>query len=163
MASLGQVFDVNDMPTGSTFEVLPEGWYQAAAGSAELKLTKAGDGQYIAVKWTIEGPSYQGRVVFGNITVRNPSSRAEDIGREQMGQLMRSAGMLRLMDTDQIVGIRCEIKLKVREDKSGQYGPQNDVVAFRAIEGATLPKPSVASTASAMPKPATVAGKPPWA
>jgi hypothetical protein len=155
MASLGQVFNVTEMPEGRSFELVPNGWYQALASGCELRDTKAGNGSYMSIKWTLEGPSHQGRVLFDNINVRNPSEKAEEIGREQMGQLMRAGGLPRLQDTDQVVGIRCEIKVKISEDKTGKYEAQNEVVAYRAIEGATLPPPTV--KAPAAPK-----GGAPW-
>ncbi|HAC91316.1 MAG TPA: hypothetical protein DCF63_11915, partial [Planctomycetaceae bacterium] len=51
MAFLSQSFAVDELPQGSggNFEPLPAGWYQATITSAELKKTKAGTGEYIAV------------------------------------------------------------------------------------------------------------------
>jgi hypothetical protein len=54
MAFLEQTFSVEDLPVSiNNFEPLPEGWYTAAISGAEIKTTKAGNGQYINVKYTI--------------------------------------------------------------------------------------------------------------
>ena len=68
MAFLDEEFSVDTLPKGtSNFEPLPEGWYNATITGAEVKDTKAGDGKYIACKYTVTGPSHQGRVVLGNL------------------------------------------------------------------------------------------------
>jgi hypothetical protein len=84
MAFLDEEYSVDTLPQStSNFEPLPEGWYNAAITGAEIKATKAGDGKYIACKYTITGPSHQGRVIFGNLNIKNASTKAEEIGRQQ--------------------------------------------------------------------------------
>ena len=91
MAFLEHAFDVNELPVSDTnYEVLPEGWYNTRITEAKIKATKKGDGQYFAVRYDIIGPSHQGRVVFGSINIKNSSPKAEEIGRQQLGNLMRA-------------------------------------------------------------------------
>ena len=45
MAFLNQEINVNDLPQGTNYEVLPEGWYTASITKAELQATKDGTGQ----------------------------------------------------------------------------------------------------------------------
>lgn len=153
MASLNNVFDVNDIPEQSNnFDVLPEGWYTASITKAEVRDTKDRTGQFIAVRYDITGPTHQGRVVFGNLNIKNKSTQAEDIGRQQLGSLMRAGGLVRLEDTDQLIGINLSIKLKIRQSEG--YEPTNDVQAFKALDGAVAPAPQA---------PAQKGGKPAWA
>ena len=86
--------DIDPLPqnTGS-FEPLPAGWYTANITGAELRTTKSGSGQYIAVRYDITGPTHQGRIVFGNLNIRNQNPKAEEIGRQQLGDLMRAIGL----------------------------------------------------------------------
>jgi hypothetical protein len=52
MAFLDQEYNVNELPVStSSFDPLPEGWYNVTIAGAELKSTKAGNGQY-AYWWT---------------------------------------------------------------------------------------------------------------
>lgn len=159
MAYLGQTFDANDLPQGNTYEPLPPGWYTATITAAELKPTKDGSGQYIKVRYDITGPTHQGRVVFGNLNIKNASAKAEEIGRQQLGDLMRAIGLARITDTDQLIGGSLLIKLSVR-DATEQYDAQNEVKGFKAITGSapTFAAPA-ASPAAASPAKAT----PPWA
>jgi hypothetical protein len=152
MAQLNETFSVDALPVSDrNFEPLPAGWYTAVVNGAEIKATKAGTGQYIAVRYDITGPTHQGRVVFGNLNIKNPNPKAEEIGRQQLGELMRAIGLSTVQDTDQLIGGQLMIKLDVRE--SEQYGASNDVKAFKANGSA----PPAAKAA-----PASTKAAPPW-
>ena len=157
MAFLNETYDVATLPQGnSNYEPVPEGWYMATITSAELKDTANGTGQYIKLRYDITGPAHQGRVVFGNINIRNASAKAEEIGRQQLGDIMRAIGIPRVTDTDQLIGGNVQIKVSIRQ--SEQYGAQNEIKGWKAING---------SAPSALAAPAAPAsnGKaaPPWA
>jgi len=147
MANLGQTFNTDDLPAGSggNFEPLPAGWYQVTVAGAELKTTKAGTGEYISVRYDVVAPTHQGRVVFGNLNIKNPNPKAEEIGRQQLGNLMRAIGLANVSDTDQLIGGNCSIKLSIR--KSEQYGDNNDVKAWKAIDGGSVPTPAAKTEA----------------
>ena len=164
MAFIGQTFDVNELPVGNggNYEPMPAGWYSATISQAELKSTKDGMGQYIKLRYDITGPSHQGRVVFGNLNIKNASAKAEEIGRQQLGELMRSIGLGKVTDTDQLIGAGLQIKLDIRA-ATEQYAAQNEVKAFKAINGSA---PTFAAPAPSAPaSPSLAAGKsaPPWA
>jgi hypothetical protein len=156
MANLGQSFDVNDIPESTnSYEPLPEGWYPVVIQTAELKATKDGTGSYISIKYGLSGSA---RTVYGNINIRNQSQKAEEIGRQNLGEIMRAIGLSRVTDSDELIGGNLMIKLVIKDDE--KYGRKNEVKGYKAIEGAPAPK--------AMPKPAAApaaAGKaaPPWA
>lgn len=166
MAFLDQAFDVSDLPvsTGS-YDPVPEGNYDATISQAELKTTNDGSGQYIKLRLDITGPSHQGRVIFSNLNIKNASAKAEEIGRQQLGEIMRAIGIAKVQDTDQLIGGSVNIKVTIRaartDEKTGKaYAAGNEVKGFRAIGGA-----SPAPAATAAKKPATVVNKsstPPW-
>lgn len=159
MANLGFVANVAELPQGNTgdFSPLPDGWYAATVAGAEIKQTKAGTGSYISVRYDITGPTHQGRVVFGNLNISNPNPKAEEIGRQQLGDLMRAIGLDTVQDTDQLIGGQCQIKLAIR--KSEEYGDSNDIRSWKAGEGSRMPAPASAPAASQ----ATAGAAPPWA
>ena len=151
MAQLLETFSVDSLPTPTNnFEPLPAGWYTCVVNGAEIKNTKAGTGQYIAVRYDITGPTHQGRVVFGNLNIKNPNPKAEEIGRQQLGELMRAIGLTTVQDTDQLIGGQLSIKLDVRE--SEQYGPSNDVKGYKA-NGAAPPKAAPVAVATKVAPP----------
>jgi len=134
MANLGEVFDVEFLPKGKgAFDPIPAGWYTATMSGAEVKATKTGTGQYIAVKYTITGPSHQGRVIFGNLNIKNQSPKAEEIGRQQLREILEATGLSKVEDTDQLIGHNLQIKIDI--EKSEQYGDRNQIKGFKAIVG----------------------------
>jgi hypothetical protein len=159
MAFLTETFDINELPQGNTgsFEPLPAGWYTATISQAELKATKAGNGQYIKLRYDITGPSHQGRVVFGNLNIKNANPKSEEIGRQQLGEIMRAIGLAKVTDTDQLIGGQISIKLDVKQDE--KYGASNEVRGFKSVSG------SVAPMAASLPAfaPALTKAAPPWA
>jgi hypothetical protein len=167
---------LSDLPesTGGAYDPLPAGWYTAMIAGADLQATKDGTGQYIKIKYSITGPSHQGRIVFGNLNIKNRSAKAEEIGRQQLGELMRAIGLARVQDTDQLIGGNLSIKLDIRPARTDEatgktYDAQNEVKGYKAAGGAspTAAMPSFGATsqpqASAPAKPAAASSVPPWA
>ncbi len=170
MAFLGQTFDANELPQGNggNFEPLPEGNYNASITQAELKNTNDGGGQYIKLRLDITGPSHQGRVIFSNLNIKNASAKAEEIGRQQLGDIMRAIGLAKVTDTDQLIGGNLNIKLAIRaartDEKTGKtYEASNEVKAYRAINGGAAPTFQASAPASAPAAAAPAKAAPPWA
>lgn len=162
MAKLGETFITDEMPKGTNFDPLPAGWYTATIAKAELVDTQNKKGQYIKVRYDIVGPTHQGRVVFGNLNIRNESVKAEEIGRQQMGDIMRALGLAKLADTDQMIGGNLDIKLAIRA-ATEQYEAQNEVKGFRALNGSTGTIPKAVTSKAATPAAAGSKAPPPWA
>jgi len=164
MAFLGETINAADLPQREevgNYDPRPAGWYTATITAGELKATKAGDGQYIAVRYDITGPTHQGRVVFGNINVRNASPKAEEIGRRQLGDIMRAIGLAKVSDTDELIGGGLSIKLAIKEAQ-GDYKARNEVKGFKALEGSPTTFKSAAPSSSA-PSGGPAKAAPPWA
>lgn len=161
MTFLDQTFNANDLPEGGGFEPVPAGNYTVSVTEAGLQDTKEKTGQYIKIRMDIEGPSHQGRVLFANINIRNPNPKAEEIGRQQLGDIMRAIGLSQVSDTDQLIGGRLQVKVTVKNDE--KYGPGNEVKGFKAVEGSVPPAPSGPSVPSGGGQESPAGGKPPWA
>tara|TARA_R110000796_G_scaffold188135_2_gene305052 strand:- start:1774 stop:2289 length:516 start_codon:yes stop_codon:yes gene_type:complete len=170
MAFLDEEFNLDDMPASGgsdgDFQPIPAGWYTAKIAGAEIKDTKAGTGKYISLRLDITGPTHEGRVVFTNLNTRNPNPKAEEIARQQLGDIMRSIGLPKLKDTDQLIGGDLSIKVTVKNDAT--YGAGNEVKGFKALEGAASmpPKAKSEEVEDDIPfsKPASEdSSSPPWA
>ena len=154
MAELGMTFDVNEMPQSTNnFEPLPAGWYTATISKAEMRKTKNGTGEYISLRFDVSGPTHQGRVVFTNLNIKNANPKAEEIGRQELGSIMRAVGLARVTDTDQLIGGTLSIKVTIKSD---DYGTGNEVKGYKAIEGSAPPMPAAQATG-------TTKAAPPWA
>ena len=152
---LNTTFNTNELPKSERgeFSPLPDGWYDVRIDSAEVKQTKSGTGSYIKVRYNVTGPSHAGRVIFGNLNIQNANPKAEEIGRQQLGELMRAIGLASLSDTDQLAGGVLSIKLATR--KSEEYGDSNDVKGYRPASGAV--------PAAKAPSAPVSRSAPPWA
>ena len=154
---LDEQFDLESLPVSApAFDPLPAGWYTASISGAEVKNTKSG-GKMISLKYEILGPTHSGRFIFGNLNIRNANPKAEEIGRQQLGDIMRAIGLTHLSDTDDLIGGKLSIKLKLTH--SDQYGPGNDIQAWKALESGVIPRPSIPASAPST----SAAGTPPWA
>lgn len=154
---LDEQFDLESLPVGRpSFEPLPAGWYTASINSAEIKDTKSG-GKRIALQYEILGPTHSGRFVFGNLNIVNANPKAEQIGRQQLGEVMRAIGLTRLSNTDDFIGGKLSIKVKVTQ--SDEHGPGNDIQGWKALDGGAMPKPAIPASAPA----SSATSAPPWA
>lgn len=160
MAFLGETFSTDSLPVSDrSYDLVPEGWYNATITKAELNNTKAGTGQKIDMRYDIVGPTQQGRVVFGTVNVRNQSQKAEEIGRQQLGEIMRAVGLAKIQDTDELVGAPICIRVKIKPAENG-YDARNEVGGFKSASGAL---PQVTSTSAPEPTAQPGGAKPPWA
>lgn len=152
MALLGEEFAQELMETKlEDYTPVPAGEYVLTVSSAEIKDTRSG-GKYIKVQFDIVGPSYQGRKLFANINYINSSTRAEQIGRQELRRLQIAAGIPDpLIDTDQLRGATVKASVTIREGENG-YGPSNNVKNYKPYDGSMPQAP--ASTGDAILPPA---------
>ena len=160
MAQLNEEFSVDTLPvsTGGDFSPIPAGWYVVRIVKADLTPNKAGNGEYIKMRLDVVGPSHQGRVLWANLNIRNASAKAEEIGRAQMADIMRAIGLAKVSDTDQFIGGEVECKVEVKDDPN--YGPGNEIKAYRAIEGSAPKAPPIVQQKTGSP--GAVKNTPPW-
>lgn len=156
MARLDETFRIADLPEQPqrTYGPVPEGVYEVTINGAELKNTKSGTGKYLAIRYDVVNGDHKGRVLWGNMTMRNQNLDAERIGRLQFGELLQAIGKSEVEDTDELIGASLKVKVVIKD--SEQYGPSNEVKGWRPI--------SNAAPTEAAPK-AAASGKaaPPWA
>ena len=168
MAYLGQTFNVADHVPSSP-DPVPAGWYTAKITDAKVKDTKAGTGNFLEVTFSILGPSYEGRCVWGRFNLKNPNPQAEQIGQAQFMDMARAIGLEVVDDSDQLLGGELDIKVTVKKGDE-QYSDSNDVKGFKALQGIMINanpnrKPPVmqGQVSSAAQAPAVKAATPPWA
>jgi hypothetical protein len=141
MAFLNETFNTAELPEEQGgFDPIPAGDYHLVVSESELKDTKSGTGQYIWLKMSVVGPTHQGRILFANLNIRNPNPKAEDIGRQQLGSVLRAIGVASLTDTDQLIGGNMTCKVTVKNDPT--YGPGNEIKGFKAVSGSPVPAPA---------------------
>jgi len=160
MAFLGTTIRADELPesTGGYLAPIPAGEYTVSIAAADLTPTKDGTGQYIKLKLNVIAPTHQGRVLFSNLNIRNQSAKAEEIGLQQLGAVMRAIGLATIEDTDQLIGGVMDVKVTVKA-ATDQYPAGNEVKAYKPLSGAAPVKPQ---QAAAQPQQAAAPAKRPW-
>ena len=155
MAFLDTPIALDDIPADEPrdFEPIPAGLYTATVAGIDLRSTKAGTGQYLAVRLDVTGPTHEGRVLWTNLNIRNPNAKAEEIARQQLAAIMMAARVDLVQDTDVLIGASVGVKVSISEDAT--YGKRNEV---KGISAAGEP----ARSAPPMPAAASAASTPPW-
>ncbi len=164
MAYLGQVYNEADLPQEDSYEPIPAGWYDAEIKDADIKEAKSG-GKYINLQFSITGPTHEGRIVFDLINFINRNPQTMEIAHKQLGSLIRAIGLVRVEDTNELVGGTCSIKVGLSKTTEEYPDPRNEVKGYKKKEGSVpsfqAPK-SVQVSPGAVP-PAEDKSTPPWA
>lgn len=168
-------FDTNNAPKReSNYELLPAGFYTAQVTESEIVPLASGLGQALKLTFEVLQDGYRNRKVWARLNIQHSGSpEAERIANEQLRELCESVGVVRMSDTVELHNKPVQIRVKIREDKSGKYEPQNDVIGYKpATAGAgpsTVPggmaqrAATPAANAPVAAAAAAGASTPPWA
>lgn len=153
--AIGEVFDPSSAEPASGFDPIPAGWYPLQVESAEVKETKAKTGKILSLEFLVLDKA-AGRKLFKRINIMNANQQAQDIGRRELSALTLGCGLVGLKDTTELIGKQVQGRVKIRQDEGRD--PDNDVIAFKALDG-TVPapapsKPAPVALSTSAPKPA---------
>lgn len=156
--------NLDDVESGSGFDILPVGVYPLRAIELEMRDTKDGGGSYLSVQFEVTEGAHQGRRVFQNFNLVNRNQQAVEIALRDIKAWIEACGLpargALTMDVIQsLEGKNFLGKLGIERDKSGQYEDRNKVAKFLAPDGA---KPTTTGPTTTGQAPAPAAGKKPW-
>jgi len=150
MARFGFSTSEYEPDTGvGSYEPIPQGEYEMMCEEADEKKTSAGTGVYIKAKFRVLGPTNEGRFIFMNFNIQNPSAKAEEIGRRQISGWASACGRPNAADTDELLNLPFKANVEI-EPGSGQYGPQNRINGYKVL-GSAAPKASAPAAAKPTP------------
>lgn len=149
MAFLDVSFSAEEIKAAgeNRFEIIPAGNYLAQIVKSEIKVNKDGQGTRLSLQFQITDGDKRGRILFQDVTLKNANETAMKIGREQLAQLARACGLTAVQDSAQLHNIEMQIKVGIREDKTGLYEPRNEIKRFEPLSGGN------AASAPAIPTP----------
>lgn len=151
----------------NNYELLPAGWYVGQVTESEIVPLKSGNGQSLKLTIEILSEGYRGRKVWARLNVQHSNPDAERISQQQLRELCEAIGLGRMTDTVQLHNLPFGVKVKIREDKTGQYEPQNEVAGFKPAGGSPVHGQAMAARAPQAPANAAAAAAgtstPPWA
>lgn len=146
---------------GRGFDPIPDSWQPAIITESEMKPTKSGEGQYLAVTFEILDGEYKNRRVWANLNLDNPNPKAVEIAFADLSAICHAVGKMNVADSAELHGLPLEIHVKPSKPK-GDFAPSTEIVGYRACSAAAAPRAPVGNrTPVAAEKPA--ASSPPWA
>jgi hypothetical protein len=132
----------------SDYDPLPKGEYMAMVTESQMKITKAGTGEYLALTMQIIEGKYADRKIWENLNLHNPNEVAENIARANLKAVSEACGFAELDDTDQLNDIPFILVLDIdRKDPT-----RNRVMGYKRAGSSAAPS-SFAQTSATAAKP----------
>lgn len=148
-------FNANDHEPRDSFDLLPNGWQPAEATASEMKDTKAGDGAYLQIEWTITAGEFQGRKLWSRLNLKNRNSTAVEIAQRDLSAICRATGIMEVNDSSQLHGKPIQVKVKTRPAK-GEFDASNEIAGYKPLDAPG------ASTSTAAPASGGGSSSAPW-
>ena len=142
-------FDVStyEAPKKTSFEPLPPGDYNAIITDSQMKITKAGTGEYLELTIQIIDGAHSGRRLWERLNVVNANKTAEEIARSQLNGIKLACNVDKLQTSEQLHDIPFILSLDIdRRDPT-----RNKIMGYTAFKSSQRPT-TVAVTS----------GKKPW-
>lgn len=134
MAEIGQHgFDATQVEPTTDFDTLPAGRYIAEISDSDMRTNNKGTGEYLWLEFTILDGPFASRKLWTQLNLVNPSPQAVEIAQRELSAICHAVGKLRIQDSIELHNIPMEINVKVKN--SPEYGSQNILRGFKAIEG----------------------------
>lgn len=149
-------FSTAGINTENQYDALPPGEYEVIVTESDLRENSKGTGHFLAITLDVQAPEqYRGRKLWNNITVSHQSAKAQEIGKQQLAQLVKACGFETISDSEQMHGIPVIATVKKQKDDP----TRNDVKGYKARAGAApmqaVPQqPAVAAQQTAQQAPA---------
>ena len=82
-----------------TYEVLPEGIYEAVITDSRMQTTKSGTGEMLVLTLEVISGDYKGRKLWDRLNLVNPNPTAVVLARQALAHLCLAIGVHQLHDT----------------------------------------------------------------
>lgn len=177
-------FDANAVPANERLQPVPVGNYLLQVIESEIRQNNKGTGEILKLTLQILDGPYANRQIWDNLNIVNDSPKAQEIANRNLADLCLLLGIVHCQDSEELHFKPFTAYVGIREDKSGQYAPQNTVryrrsfmppgqagqPAAPARAQGTMVTPQPAPQGNGTPRPwhkpaaapATKGGKPPF-
>jgi hypothetical protein len=125
---LDTAFETEKEEGTPAFELLPRDRYTAEVYEAKAGPTKNGKGYSVSLTWRIAEGEYEGRTVFQSVLLQHDNPDAMKWGRQRFKDVLIALGIHDdVNDLTVLYNIPATICVIQKEDKTGQYGPKNEI------------------------------------
>ena len=155
-------FDATNIKPLGEMEAIPAGTYTVCITASEAKPTKAGDGSYLELEFTVMEGDYKDRKVFTNLNIGNKNPTAVEIAYRALSSICHAVGVIQVADSSQLHNKPFLLKVGVRPAGQGadgrQYEASNEIKGYKSLAEAstsaapiTPPAPAVAAAPAFAP------------
>jgi hypothetical protein len=149
MAKLPNAFNAEDHGDMG-FNPIPKDNYALKITESSYDQTKSKDGHALKLKIEVHEGEFEGRVIFRNLNLDNPSKQAMDIANREFATICRACGFPNgVEDSEELHGIVFTGEVDIKPGK-GDYPAQNVIMNYLPLAGESKPaKPSEEKGSSA--------------
>ncbi|MEX0725878.1 MAG: DUF669 domain-containing protein [Planctomycetaceae bacterium] len=141
-------FDANQVEPTAGRDPLPAGNYLAAIVGSEFKPTKAGNGQYLELKFQILDGPHKDRLLWARLNLDNPNPDAVKMAKAELSAICRALGVLQPKDSLDLHDLPLLITVKCKKrDDNGEIG--NEISGYAKKPSPPPPETSAAGAPSA--------------
>jgi len=111
-------FNANDVEPTTAPDPLPAGKYLAEITASEMKPTKAGNGSYLQLEFTVLDGPCKGRKVWDRLCISHPNELTQKIARGNLSAICRAVDVMQPRDSVELhnLPLVVTVKCKKRED-----------------------------------------------
>lgn len=139
MAFLPAAFDARTVAPATELGALPAGEYLVAITDSALEYTKAGDGQFLKLVFTVLDGPHQHAKVFDRLNIVNRSPTAVEIAQRALSAICHATGVLAIQDSTELHNKPLRIKVSYEPPKDG-YSEQNRIKAYKPANETLSPQ-----------------------
>lgn len=160
--------DLGTVEAQADFSPIPAGDYQVQCVAVDLATSNAGN-RMIKAQFQVLGGEYDNRRIFENYNIQHHNPQVSEISLRSIKSWVIASGLtgnerLTMALLKGLEGVEFLASVKIEQDKTGQYGPQNRIKAYKPLPGATAqsaPASRPAAPSGATPPPAVRAASAP--
>jgi len=151
MAKLPGSFNSSKQKGMDDLEALPRDRYTLEVQTTDYAQNKKKNGHILKVKMKVLGGKYNGRIIFRNLNLDNPSATAVEMANKELTSIAQACGVVVTDESSVIHGIPFEADLTIKTG-SGDYPDSNDVKKYYQKKGIAKPQKPGSDSSSEKPK-----------
>lgn len=127
MAKLGFTVITSEYDTEDKFELIPVSDQPMQVIESQLVRNNKDNGDILKIKFQIFEGRYNGRLIFGQYNIDNPSQEAVDIAMRELSKIAKAVGLDVFDDSELLHNRPFMGSVGIAKDKTGQYPDKNEV------------------------------------
>jgi len=108
-------FNASEVEPTTPFEPLPAGKYLAEITASQMKPTKAGNGSYLQLEFTVLDGPCRGRKVWDRLCIHHPNDLTQKIARGNLSAICRTVGVMQPRDSVELHNLPLVVTVKCKK------------------------------------------------